>query len=208
MTSDHGEAFFEHGLQQHDYGPFEEVLRVPFVVSWPRQLRAVRGRVVESIAWHPDVLPTLLGLAGLAVPAGVGGRDLSGLIRADQPPLEGRIVHPLVLRNPHWPQLPWRRVALRGVDKYIEGAAEFGDPEGFLYDMERLPLEHENLREDEPERFERFAAEVADYVDGLERIPPVHQRTGLPFGQGAQRENAHPLSDEEIEKLRGLGYLR
>ncbi len=41
-----------------------------------------------------------------------------------------------------------------------------------------------------------------------ERIPPVHQRTGRPLGRGAPRENAHPLSDEEIEKLRGLGYLR
>jgi len=38
VTSDHGEAFFEHGLYQHDYVPFDEVMRVPWVLSFPAGL--------------------------------------------------------------------------------------------------------------------------------------------------------------------------
>ena len=38
VTSDHGEAFWEHGLAMHDYVPFDEVLRVPLLISYPRLL--------------------------------------------------------------------------------------------------------------------------------------------------------------------------
>ena len=40
-----------------------------------------RGRVVETPLTTPDILPTLLGLAGVAIPSTIEGEDLSPLLR-------------------------------------------------------------------------------------------------------------------------------
>lgn len=62
VTSDHGEAFAEHGGYGHET-LHEEVLRVPLVVKWPRGLRAgdANGAPCSGI----DLAPTLLQAAGL-----------------------------------------------------------------------------------------------------------------------------------------------
>ena len=49
VTSDHGEAFFEHGQVWHGYVRYQEVLRVPFIVSFPRLLRDVTPEELEEL---------------------------------------------------------------------------------------------------------------------------------------------------------------
>ncbi|MFN3486236.1 MAG: sulfatase, partial [Planctomycetota bacterium] len=56
---------------------YEGGLRVPFMVRWPGKIPA--GRVVEDPIVQTDLLPTLLDLAGLEVPAGLDGMSLAGL---------------------------------------------------------------------------------------------------------------------------------
>lgn len=87
VTADHGEEFFEHGNKGHQRSLFDEVVRVPWVVSWPGHLTA--GRIVADQVRIVDVMPTILGLAGIAVArSGTGaspmdGRDVSPLLRGD-----------------------------------------------------------------------------------------------------------------------------
>ena len=68
VLSDHGEGFYEHGAARHDYLPFDEVLKVPLIVSYPRLFGALGPQRPTDLAWHLDVLPTVLGLAGIAPP--------------------------------------------------------------------------------------------------------------------------------------------
>ena len=69
FTSDHGEMLGDHGLWLKGCFPFDEVLRVPLLMSWPSRLRG--GRTVSSPFSLVDVAPTLLSAAGL----GFQGRD-------------------------------------------------------------------------------------------------------------------------------------
>ncbi len=75
-TSDHGEEFYEHGHIGHGTGLWYEQVRVPLMVHEPGQ---VEGRSVGTTAGHVDVLPTVLGALGVAVPEGMPGEDLLGL---------------------------------------------------------------------------------------------------------------------------------
>jgi choline-sulfatase len=91
-TSDHGDMLGSHGYQhQKWHNAYDESVRVPLIVSNPT-LVTQQGRV-DSVTSHVDLLPTMLGLAGID-PAdhldavGVGhanavapvGRNLSGLV--------------------------------------------------------------------------------------------------------------------------------
>jgi arylsulfatase len=78
LTSDHGEAFLEHGRVLHGHSS-EEVLRVPLMIKWPAGERA--GERVEVASGSLDVAPTLLRAAGLPA-EGLPGRDLRRLTAA------------------------------------------------------------------------------------------------------------------------------
>ena len=111
VTSDHGEAFGEHGGVGHGEGPYEEVLRVPLLV-WAPGLVAT-GRRVPGLVGVVDVMPTILDLLGLAVPTGISGVSLAAQLRAGPPgpPVPERILYSenslhdryrLAARSPRW----------------------------------------------------------------------------------------------------------
>jgi arylsulfatase len=107
LVSDHGETLFrrpEHptrlmtmrayrdGLgeqlrledyvkKEHDGHVFQELVRTAFVVAGPG---IAAGRVVDAMVSNLDVMPTLLGLSGIA-PGVCDGRDLSTQLLGGQP---------------------------------------------------------------------------------------------------------------------------
>ncbi len=72
VTSDHGEAFYEHGKLAHTQ-VYPEDLAIPLIVVHPGLERGVRvPALVEAI----DLAPTLCELAGVEAPAEISGRSL------------------------------------------------------------------------------------------------------------------------------------
>jgi len=59
---------------------WDESAHVPLLLRWPAVLGR-QGRAIQTSLSTPDILPTLLGLAGVAVPKCIEGEDFSGLIR-------------------------------------------------------------------------------------------------------------------------------
>ena len=77
VTADHGEEFVDHGGIEHGHTLYQELLAVPLVISGPG---VPEGRVVEETAAGIDLLPSLLVMLDMEVPAVCGGIDLlSGL---------------------------------------------------------------------------------------------------------------------------------
>ena len=75
FTSDHGEMAYSQGLPYNIY-PWEESIRVPFMVRYPRKFGRTQ-RNVATMLNSPDIMPTTLGLAGVPIPQGFQGRDHS-----------------------------------------------------------------------------------------------------------------------------------
>lgn len=81
VTSDHGEAFGEHGEIAHSIFVYDTTLRVPLVLAGP----GVPNRVVEAPVSLVDVAPTLLTLLG-ETPFDADGVDLGGAMRGEALP--------------------------------------------------------------------------------------------------------------------------
>jgi len=77
LTSDHGEAFDEHGELFHRGPLWDEVVRVPLLIHAPDLAVVEPGRDPRN-ASLVDLFPTLTGLAGISTPAGGSGRSLLG----------------------------------------------------------------------------------------------------------------------------------
>lgn len=74
ITSDHGEAFAEHGMIRHGFELWEELVRVPLIVKVP----GVPGRRVTARRSAIDVVPTLLDLCKVPFVPRVSTDFLSG----------------------------------------------------------------------------------------------------------------------------------
>lgn len=80
VTSDHGEAFGEHGHARHGQNGHEEQLRVPLVFRGPGI--AAGHRVLEPVGLI-DVAPTVLDLYGLGGSANLHGKSLVRALRGE-----------------------------------------------------------------------------------------------------------------------------
>lgn len=75
FTSDHGETMASH-LEDPKNSPYAESMNVPFMIRYPQKLKP---HVNDLLLSTPDIMPTLLSLAGLekGIPAEAQGLDLS-----------------------------------------------------------------------------------------------------------------------------------
>lgn len=72
FTSDHGEAFWEHGVAEHGNGVWDEHLRVPLILVAPGLTPGERESPVSLI----DIPRTLAGLVGITPDPRWGGIDI------------------------------------------------------------------------------------------------------------------------------------
>lgn len=84
--------------------PRERSVHVPLAIRWPG---TVTPRVANELCSHADVFPSLLALAGIAVPSGLHGRDLRGAV-PDSVFIEGGLG-----TSTEW------RALVRGFDKLV-----------------------------------------------------------------------------------------
>lgn len=82
VTSDHGEAFMEHGQWAHGFQLYDEALHVPLVMRLPGVVPAARR--VNTPVSLVDVTPTVLDLLGVPSPHALDGLSLAPLLR--EPP--------------------------------------------------------------------------------------------------------------------------
>lgn len=80
FTSDHGEMMGSHDVRPKlKQLPYAESARVPFLMRYPA-LFGNRKIIVKAPITTPDILPTLLSLAGVPVPESVEGKNMADAI--------------------------------------------------------------------------------------------------------------------------------
>jgi arylsulfatase A-like enzyme len=78
FLSDHGEEFFEHGGFEHGHTLYNELVKVPLIISLPGQIPE-NARIADHVRLI-DVAPTVLDLLGITPPAHLQGASLKPLI--------------------------------------------------------------------------------------------------------------------------------
>ena len=180
LTSDHGEAFLEHGFVMHGRTLYEEELGVPLVLVGPGVPAGLRIAGDVSLV---DVLPTLLGVFGLATPGHVEGVDLS-------PSWRGATVpdRPLFFETVGGPRDDAPQRALRAGRFKLYRDERDGTVR--LFDLAADPGERGDVGAAHPEVLERLTAELQEFEQARREVEPAGE-----------------LTTREIEALRLLGYL-
>jgi len=182
LVSDHGEQFGEHGGFLHNE-LFEELLRVPFVLSLPGDLA---GRVVSTPVSLLDLAPTLLEVTGVPAPTQYQGRSLLDVMygRREATPL--------------FAEKAGRRqsLVLEGI-KIIQSGKRVSAFDLYVDPEERAPLAAEDPRS------RHVAAELLRVVADNER---ARERASAAPGRAAPV--AQVASEQTLEQLRALGYVQ
>ncbi len=79
LTADHGDQMGAHWLMEK-LGWWDESYHVPLIVHDPRVGAEARGRRVDAVTEHVDVMPTVLDWLGLPVPRQCDGRSLGAFV--------------------------------------------------------------------------------------------------------------------------------
>ncbi|MCD6569810.1 MAG: sulfatase-like hydrolase/transferase [Deltaproteobacteria bacterium] len=136
--SDNGMMWGEHRRHGIKY-PYEESIRLPFIVRCPWLIPDI-GTRRSQMALNIDIAPTLLDIAGVAIPSGMEGQSLVPILRDSE--ISGRNAWLLE----YWKYYPENFPSYFGVrtetHKYIEYEKTL-KPE--LFDLVNDPGEQHNL---------------------------------------------------------------
>jgi arylsulfatase A-like enzyme len=179
VTSDHGDAFGEHGHLGHRLTLYEELLRVPLVIRYPRMFQP--GSRVATPVSIGDLFPTILAAAGLDAGADSDFRSLADGVEA----------RPIIAENTG-PK------SIGGLlsRTYRDGDTKLlwrGDGKHELYDLGADPGERRSLAGDDP-------ATVRAFEDRLERWRHTMDDRRVSTADA-------DYDEETLERLRGLGYV-
>ena len=158
LTSDHGEAFQDHGKFFHGTNLYDEVIKVPLLIRVPGwKHRRVKGPV--SLI---DVPSTFLDLMGMSVPQDFEGESLVTAMLG-KAPVPDRPIFSELLPYTNWKE--HHKVVIHGNLKYIR-VLTAGTQE--LYDLSKDPGEQKDLSRDEgsKEDLKKMRAKLDAWMSG------------------------------------------
>jgi len=175
--SDHGDMHGSHG-QFRKTSPWEEAVRVPFVVYRFAGRYGHRHGLQNLPINHVDIAPTSLGLCGIEVPDWMRGTDYSGRLQRGRPDVElpDSAFLQLVVPTGHGDSVDraWRGVVTTDGWKYV---CLEGQP-WLMFNLNEDPYELVNLahntrfRAERRRLHDRLAAWIAETGDEF-RLPEL-----------------------------------
>ena len=182
IAGDHGEAFGEHGEHGHQVFCYQENLRVPLIFHAPGSLPP--GLALPQKSSLVDIMPTILDLLQLPVPAGLQGRSLLAAMQRRELPGRDLYLESFFGRD------AFQCAPVLGI---IRDGFKFLDlPRPELYDLDRDPGEKENLASAEAALGRKLKAGLRELSGRLDR------------GGG---DSGRRLSAAEKTTLATLGYI-
>lgn len=188
VTADHGEELWDHGSTGHGHTLYNELLHVPLLMMGP----GIQPRVVEQPAQAIDLVPTIAGYVGIAPSDAWQGRDL----------LQGDGSGPAYVFSRTRASLPVEMVDLHAVQHDCwKLVADQHTGEALLFNLAEDPGETRNMQVENPDIVAAMRNALAAH---LAQCGSLRERLKIPEHEGEPAE----LSDETMQQLRDLGYVR
>ena len=140
-AGDNGYMWGEHRLYAKHY-PYEASIRIPYIVRGPRYLIPEPGRRARQMVLNIDLAPTLLEIAGIAIPESMQGESFLDLLQNKNMPGRTSWVYELFRDFPFGGRVPPHKALRTERYKYIRWE-RCREPE--IYDLANDPRERHNL---------------------------------------------------------------
>ena len=168
LTSDHGEMLGDHYRWQKIV-PYEPSACIPMLLRAPSRFGIEPGSVVDRPVCLADVMPTLLEMAGVTVPAGVEGQSLLPLSRGEAVAWRDQL---------HIEHAPLYHALTNGREKYVWFAADgreqlfcLTDDPTECHDLACCPEAAERLSYWRGRMIQELAGRPEGFCDGTTLIP-------------------------------------
>ena len=202
VVSDHGEEFWEHGWTGHGQSLYQELAH-GVLLMWNPKLIPTPRRIATPVQLI-DVMPSVLDLLGISIPAVVQGQSLATFamgrpFQRHGSVMTSRFAHPYSQHDELLPENHIDSLALLDADWkliYREKGKEVGLNKVELYDRRADREDTSNVAAGHPREVDRMMAEMGAWLDAQRQI-----RSAL--GRGAKA----PLDPKTMDRLRSLGYL-
>jgi len=179
VLADHGESLGDHGEATHGLFAYDATLKIPLIFAGP----PIRPGVSDAAVAQADVLPTVLELLGVHLPARLDGHSMLAAFsgaRVAPHPIYFEALDAYLTRN--WAPLTgvvddgWKYIRL---------------PEAELYDLSHDPGELHNLAGRDPGRAAALEHRLADWS------PPA---------AALAASGSSSIDPDAAARLRSLGY--
>ena len=203
VVSDHGEEFWEHGWTGHGQSVYQELAHGVLLMWNPKLIPAPR-RVADPVQLI-DVMPSVLDLLGIPIPAVVEGQSLAPFAKGlpfqrKGPVVTSRFAHPYSKNNDEFtPENHIDSMALLDANWkliYRENGKSVGLNKVELYDRRVDRGEQKNIAAQHPREVDRMMTSMGAWLDAQKQI-----RTTI--GRGAKAA----FDQDTLDRLRSLGYL-
>ena len=201
FTSDHGKMF-------HGQSVYAELSRVPLVFRLPGRIS--EGVTVEETVQSIDIMPTLLELSGLSAPAGMLGQSLVPLMTSGQsgssngaagwssrPAITEKNLTSDAMAGPPPRDIEATAIIYEGWKLIVSTRKDSDDlPQFELFRQSDDPLDQENLADQHPEVVEKLKGMLEEW------------REVALAGQLPEEDSTTGMSQEELQRLKSLGYIQ
>jgi len=163
-AGDNGYIWGEHRLYAKHY-PYEESVRIPYLVRAPQHLLSSPGRRAEQMVLNIDLAPTLMEFAGIPVPPEMQGESFLPILKSGEAPGREAWIYELFRDFPFGGRVPPHKALRTRQYKYIEWELCRRKPE--LYDLKADPREMHDLIDSDAGK--RLAAVLKQQLADMKR---------------------------------------
>jgi len=141
-AGDNGYIWGEHRMYAKHY-PYEESIRVPYMVRAPKRLLSNPGRRADQMILNIDLAPTLMDIVGIPIPEQMQGESFLPIMQSKNVQGRDAWIYELFRDFPFGGRVPPHKALRTRQYKYIEWERCQEKPE--LYDILSDPREMKNL---------------------------------------------------------------
>lgn len=179
VTSDHGEAFLEHGRMEHNTTVYEEMIHIPLIMLFPEET-GIKGQKIENLYSIIDFFPTLLDMLSIESDIQLSGSSML-------PALIGRSKHDRVYAET---LLTKHRSLIEANYKLLSTPEKLA-----LYDLDSDPFETRNIFRQKP----FLAGTMAQEMKLFQTQAVTDNKNDV---------DLEKLDAQTVQQLKELGYLR
>jgi arylsulfatase A-like enzyme len=186
ITADHGESFGEHGMMTHPPVLYEDLVKIPLIVKYPKQKEKI-GRYAGPVS-IVDIMPEILKTLKIEIP-----QDIQGVPFYQ----ENHKIFAEKQKDRAWKWTAYN-FEERSLIALYDGDYKFiwaSNQQHELYNIAEDPLEITNLVSKRPDIVDTMESAVQDYL-----------RTAESDGKAAH--SVTPVTKEVSEALKALGYVQ